>query len=578
MPTTTRGKSGFTLASHQSQALCLGTLGISGLLWPIAVWGFSSPLRFLAGWAAAGGGVWLLMKARERWQLHGLEEGVFVAGTSGLGEEVQLTPAALELVHAGLPDEVLENAQYKRLRRVVEEPGPDAARRPRQGWGQITKAKVEDDLLVSYEIATVHSFLTDIQLQKKKTQQLEFLLFEEGSGNRWEITTNPGQDRLVGKLIKDTLPGAIAPEPPDSVVTDREDALRRYADARWILGVDAQGQEVSYRIPDPGGFPHVLVAGGTGGGKSVWARTMIETLRVQGFTCFIASGKDTDFAALVGLPGVAMVAVGPAETAVMVRTVRKEMDRRYRNVNLQMSAGGAKRFDDPPILVLLDEWGTMEMEMRSTYRNSQPFLNDVDTLLRKSRESKIHVVLLSQTIRKTGEGAVPGSWQPNLKLTVSLGRPEPETLKSSAFTPSSRPLAREIGEKMADKAGRGMISERDAVRVTEFQSYYGWSPGTTSLDPGADVTVAPPTEEVRAVWEKWVPVSSSVPQLIPSRGIKASGPEWTDGDLNDVADTPTIRLTDEAGSPIPDRDQYNPRNPLWIGSGGDTDFAGLDRD
>jgi len=36
----------------------------------------------------------------------------------------------------------------------------------------------------------------------------------------------------------------------------------------------------------------------------------------------------------------------------------------------------------------------------------------------------------------------------------------------------------------------------------EFQSYYGWSPVTTSLAAGADPKVSPPTDNVQRIWEK----------------------------------------------------------------------------
>lgn len=570
MPTTTRDKSGFTLASHQSQALCLGTLGISGLLWPIAVWGFGSPLRFLAGWAAAGGGVWLLMKARDRWRLHGLEEGFgggFVEGSPVVGME--LTPENISAVHSSLPPEVLENAQYQRLRNHVEEPGPGSQRKP---WGAVTSAQVEDGQLVSYVIVTIDGFLTNKKIRTEKLAQLEELL-DAGADNRWEIRSVPTDDLVVGKLVKDVLPRAIAPEPPTSAVIDLQDATRRYEKARWVLGVDAQGKEVSYALD--GGIPHVLVAGGTGGGKSVWARTIIEMFRVEGFTCFIASGKETDFAALNGLPGIGMVAEGPAETAVMCRTIRKEMNRRYRHQRDVMTSTGDKTFDYPPILMLLDEWGATEIDMRSRYKKSDPFLKDVDLILRKGRECKIHVVLLSQNIRKTGDGAVPGSWQGNLKLTISLGDPEEVTLQSDAFTESTRGEARRIGPKLKGKPGRGLTAERETGRVVEFQSYYGWSPGTTSMDPNADRKVAAPNEEVRAVWDKWVPISASVPVLMPRLGIKAEGPEWDEGELEDVASTPIIALTDESGNLIPENEKFDPRSTEWIGESLDGDFEGI---
>lgn len=575
MATTARDKSGFTLASHQSQALCLGTLGLSGLLWPIAVWGFGSPLRFLAGWAAAGVGVWLLMKARERWRLHGLEEGLgggFAADS--VGESLEMSPADIEAAHATLPPEVLSNAQYQRLRKMVEDPGIDVSRRKQTGWGVVEAARVEDGQLVSYAIRTMDGYLTNKSRKTDKIQQLEYLLFEEGSGSRWEINADPGRDRVVGKLIKDLFPKAIAPEPPDSVAIDEADAIRRHAKARWLLGVDGAGKEVSYGLTE--GFPHVLVVGGTGGGKSVWARTIIETFRVQGFTCFVASGKQTDFAALNGVPGIGMVAIDREETAVMVRTVRKEMDRRYAEEAKLMLAGNPPVFDYAPLLVVLDEWGSTAMEMYSAYKDPLAFMNDMDFILRKGRECKVHVALLSQTLRKTGPAAIPGTWQANLTLTVSLGEPEAMTLQSDAFTPETYEAAKSIGATVKGKAGRGLIAERMTGRVVEFQSYYGWSPGYTSLEPDAAAKYRPPTPEVRAVWEQWVPVSDSVTALMPRLGIKAAGPEWSEGEYIDtIANTPVVALTDASGNDIQRNAKYDPRSAKWIGTRADTGFAGI---
>lgn len=562
-----RDTSGFAPASHQSLALCLGTLGISLLLWPIAVWGFPSPSASSSRGRVQGQVSGCSRGPRRHWRLHEMELDL----NDGDGFNPARMTEASEVAHSNLSPEVLENAQYQRLRDDVEYPHlvPGSKRKP---WGVVTDAKVSGGQLISYKIQTLKSGLTVKNAAVDRVQQLEALL-DPGVDNRWEIKADSRHDLVIGKLVKDLLPKAIAPEPPASVVRDVADAVRRYSSARWILGVDATGAEVSYPLPE--GFPHVLVAGGTGGGKSVWARTTIETLRVQGFACFIASGKDTDFAALSGQPGIGMVAEGPAQTAVMVRTIRREMDRRFREVKKVLRDGGPKAFNFQPILVLLDEWGSTEMEMRARYKKIETFMEDLDLLLRKGRECRIHVVLLSQTIRKQGPGAVPGSWQSNLRLTVSLGEPEEVTLQSDAFTEQTRPEARRIGARLKGKAGRGMIADRETGRVVEFQSYYGWSPGQTSLEPGADKNAAPPTDEVRAVWERWVPVSASVPLLQPRRGFKASGPDWAVGELEDVANTPTIALTDSSGRPMPEREKYDPRSPLWVGDSGDTDFEGI---
>ncbi|WP_147380332.1 cell division protein FtsK [Mycobacteroides abscessus] len=375
-----------------------------------------------------------------------------------------------------------------------------------------------------------------------------------------------------------SFPSAVCIEPPSSVATSNADAIRRYEGASWTLGVDARGKTIKFPIED---FPHVLVVGGTGAGKSVWARSIIEMFRTGytdpdtgrdtagGFTCYVSSGKITDFATLSKLPGVALVAGDAAQTAVMVHTVRLEAERRFDEAAQAKLRGETRAFDYPPIVLFLDEWGATWLALSSMYKSTADFETDIDWILRVGREARVHVVLLSQTIRKTGAGAVPGSWQANLGLTISLGKPEAETYNNPAVFPSgSRERAELVGNRIAGKRGRGMAVLEGTV--TEFQSYYVWSPGTTSLDPDADKKVSPPTPEVRALWELWEPMSAQVPWLSPRLGLRVDGPEWagTPGektDLKEVLATPVVALTDRAGDLKSGMAQYDPWSPEWAG-------------
>lgn len=388
-----------------------------------------------------------------------------------------------------------------------------------------------------------------------------------------------GHDGSVRMCFDDApsaFPAAVCLAPPSRPVRNLADAVVRYAGAAWTLGVDARGNNIAFPLED---FPHALAVGGTGAGKSVWARSIIEMFRTGycdpdsgkdtagGFTCFVSSGKVTDFVTLHNLPGVAMVAGDAAQTAVMVRTVRVEAERRYQAAADAKLAGDTRAFSFPPILLLLDEWGATHIAMSSKYKTAKPFEDDVDLILRVGREARVHVVLLSQTIRKTGAGAVPGSWQANLGLTISLGKPEIETLQNPAVFPASvRDSAEAVGSRIAGKKGRGLIALEGRARVTEFQSYYVWSPGTTSLDPDADPRVRPPTPEVREMWEAWEPVSASGIWVMPRYGIKAGSPSWADGtDLSAVAETPVTPLITPDGEVIASRKRFDPWSPQFQG-------------
>ncbi|BBZ00533.1 FtsK/SpoIIIE domain-containing protein [Mycolicibacterium fallax] len=391
-----------------------------------------------------------------------------------------------------------------------------------------------------------------------------------------------GSVRLRFNDAPSHFPAAVSTEPPTRTATSIAEALSRYERTRWMLGVDARGNTISYPLLSQ---PHVLVTGGTGGGKSVWGRTLIESLRTGykdehgndcggGWLAFVGDGKGSDFSALEGQPGIAMVApsIDVSQIAVMVRRIRVEVERRYAQASAAKKAGDADAFAGmQPWLLLLDEWGSTAIKMTATFgsKGSALFLQDIDIILRLGRECRVHCVLLSQTIRKTGDGAVPGSWQENLGLTVSLGAPSDITLQSEAFTPETRERAAFIGARLKGKQGRGLTADRETGAVIEFQSFYGWSPGTTSLAEDAPSKVRPPTDEVRATWERWVPVCETVPWLAPRMGIKANSPEWRGGekpDMETVASTETVALTDRDGNVKPGMERYDPASPEWLGA------------
>lgn len=398
------------------------------------------------------------------------------------------------------------------------------------------------------------------------------------------------KDGVDGELILDfddapsSFPAAVSPTAPHTTPTTVDEAIERYDRSRWMLGVDARGNVVSYPIAS---VPHVLVTGGTGGGKSVWARTVIETLRTGyrdteanngkgqdvggGWLCWVSDGKGSDFSSLADQPGVAMVVPGtdPAQVAAMVRRVRVEVERRFELAGKRKREGHPNPFAGmQPWLMLLDEWGTTSIAIKRDFgKASETFLTDIDTILRLGRECRVHCVLASQTIRKTGDGMVPGSWQENLGLTVSLGAPSEITLQSDAFTPGTRDRAAFIGSRLKGKRGRGLTVDRENDTVIEFQSYYAWSRGTTSLSSEAPGNVRPPTDEVRRSWKQWEPVCESLPWLHPRVGIRVEDGTWRE-DIETVYGARLVALTDRDGNLKPGAEADDPINHAWTGRKG----------
>ncbi|SKV12305.1 DNA segregation ATPase, FtsK/SpoIIIE family [Mycobacteroides abscessus subsp. abscessus] len=368
------------------------------------------------------------------------------------------------------------------------------------------------------------------------------------------------------------FPAAIAPAPPQQRAPRTvAEASDRYRNARWVLGVDRRGNDISLPMEN---FQHALVTGETGGGKSVWIRSQIEALRAGdrygagGWTIYILDGKGSDAVSLRDLPNVGMVAPSTdlALCVWMIFTVEREMRRRIEEAKRKKAAGDPRAYEFPPILLLIDEWGTTATSLRTKYgKDAEKIFAAVDAILRLGREPRVHVALASQTIRKTGSAAVPGSWFVNFKLIVSLGNPDTETLQSAFPEGQLRARAGELGPRIRGKKGRGMYADADKNKVEEFQSYYAWSPGTTSLDPNAPASVRPPNDQVRASWEAWDPISADVPALSPRVAPRVDGPEWR-ADLDTIMSTPAVAISGPDGSPLHGTEHWDPNNPAWVGA------------
>lgn len=385
------------------------------------------------------------------------------------------------------------------------------------------------------------------------------------AGNLVVVEGKDGSTVLRFDDAPSAFPPAVATPVPSAIPRTREEVLRRYPDSVWALGIDARGQSIEFPMTK---YPHALIVGGTGGGKSVWARSQLELLRAEyGFSLYLSDGKGSDMAALEGLPGVAWVAPNDdlAQLVLMLQTVMKEMDRRTAQAKIDKKQGRTA-YNVQPILLLLDEWGSSAITLEQQFgkKGFEQISLMVDRLLRVGREARIHVALSSQTIRKTGAGSVPGTWQANLGLVVSLGNPEPSTIEY-AFPAGASERAKVIGPRLEGHPGRGMYSDSERGTLSEFQSYYGWSPGTTRLDANAPGNVKPPTPEVRAAWEQWKPISDSVPWLAPRLGIAAESPSWRD-DIDSILATRIVPLTDPNGAVKPGMEKYDPMDEGWLGA------------
>ncbi|NJM05982.1 DNA translocase FtsK [Candidatus Gracilibacteria bacterium] len=170
-----------------------------------------------------------------------------------------------------------------------------------------------------------------------------------------------------------------------------------------IIGVGPDGALVT---DDLAAFPHLLVAGATGSGKSVFLRSLLLSLMTQyapgKIELLIVDPKQTDFSFFEGLPYLrgGKVFTQPVEAqAMLLELVRDEMPRRQqlmrgRSMNIKEFNRRYPQEALPPIVALIDEYAQLMSILNK--KDAESFERDLMSLGAVSRSAGIHLVLATQ--------------------------------------------------------------------------------------------------------------------------------------------------------------------------------------
>jgi len=174
-----------------------------------------------------------------------------------------------------------------------------------------------------------------------------------------------------------------------------------------ILGEDTYGTPV---YQDLAAMPHLLVAGQTGSGKSVFLNTLIATLickrTPEEVRFLIVDPKQVEFAAYSEIPHIyekdgetLQIASDPEQARYLLNVAVEEMERRF---SLMMDAK-VKKIDDynavakeklPYIVFIVDEFS--DLMLMGTRDQKKDVETKVVRLAQKARAVGIHMVLSTQ--------------------------------------------------------------------------------------------------------------------------------------------------------------------------------------
>ena len=371
----------------------------------------------------------------------------------------------------------------------------------------------------------------------------------------WGMQEKLSEDKLVFSKKK-PFPKFLFPEIPRKIITSDKEAVEAYQKKKFVVGQDAYDNPIEI---DPKKSPHGLVIGGTGSGKSVFTLGLIEDLRSQGWQIVICDGKQTDYTALINVPNVIAIGSKIEDWVRITQFVEEQMTARYVLSGERARKGLSPKFNQPPMLFLLDEFGSIRREVKSRFGKAglDQFDNILKNIAAKARAAGIHMVIATQDIFSS---TFDGDLRANLSFIVSLGMAEQRTL-ADAFSNETRAKARRIGQSIQEEdKGRGIIEigTDDGKAVAEFQTYFAYSPGAEM------VTFEPAKSE----WEKYKQeVSDKIPLLYPRMWYLEPEPDILKDidDLDELKGLTFFPIQNKDGSIIPSKVEYDAASDDYIG-------------
>lgn len=178
------------------------------------------------------------------------------------------------------------------------------------------------------------------------------------------------------------------------------------------------GYDVTYT---PVKCPHILVAGGTGSGKSIFISFLILEFLKRQSTVYIADPKNSDLGSLSYYFGAKYVATTPNNIAQIVRLVVEEMQERYQYMRENFQYGA--NFSDhgfKPIWLIFDEMGAFQAS--GTDKKSKEIIVEVmdgiKQIILLGRQAGVFILISAQQMRSE---TLNTDLRDNLGLRIALG-------------------------------------------------------------------------------------------------------------------------------------------------------------
>jgi hypothetical protein len=211
-------------------------------------------------------------------------------------------------------------------------------------------------------------------------------------------------------VVHDTAPaGEVDPWAALATVHRWPGPSSTHPDAPIPVAVDVHGRAVSIAVPGDGG-KHLLVAGSTGAGKSVFLSVVLAELAFRDVELRFADPKLVEFAAWAPR---AEIARGVEETGTMLDAIHDEMMTRYQS----LEGTGRRQWAGRRLILVIDELSAV-----TTGKTAGPRIQKLGLILAMGRAAGIGLVICTQ---RPSREVIPLDLRDNTRVRVGLGCESP---------------------------------------------------------------------------------------------------------------------------------------------------------
>lgn len=224
------------------------------------------------------------------------------------------------------------------------------------------------------------------------------------------------------------------------------------------IGEALDGSNIEYDLAQ---MPHLLVAGQTGSGKSIFLHNVILSLLLQygkeDLNLLLIDPKEVEFSFYMKAPQVREVVTNSERAMRKIRDMCDEMDNRY-SIFAEKSVRDISSYNEtsvvkmPRIVVVIEELADLIISQ------GNDIISDITRLVVKARACGIHIILATQ--RPEAE-FMTGKLRSNFQCRVAF---------STATNFDSKIILGRYGAEKLKGSGDGIFRSNDGQVNTRFQS------------------------------------------------------------------------------------------------------------